>query len=109
MLFKKLINVNLADKGPQEIKVYPKDEAEGLAREFCKKHKIVDKQKQYKLLKMLETKIKDHRYPKGLPEDKLQRPDLDPKVREDCYKIFNDVWYDFDEENGQEIKKAKYL
>lgn len=55
---------------------------------------------------MLETKIKDHRFP---PKDKLARPELDPKTREECYKIFNDVWYDFDEENGQEIKKTKYL
>lgn len=40
--------------------------------------------------------------------EKLERPPLDPKVREECYNIFNDVWYDFDEETGQ-ITKPKYL
>lgn len=58
---------------------------------------------------MLETKIKEHRYPHGVTEEKLKRPELDPKIRAECYKIFNDIWYDFDEENGQEIKKTKYL
>ena len=64
---------------------------------------------------MLETRINDHRYPalpaqrpiaKPQPEpkpevvQKQQRPPLDPKIREECYNIFNEVWYDFDEEKG---------
>ena len=63
---------------------------------------------------MLETKIDDHRNPRvpvqeEKPVEKLGRPQLDPKIREECYKIFNDVWYDFDEERGHEVKKTKYL
>ena len=39
---------------------------------------------------------------------KLQRPELDPKIRDECYNMFNDIWYDFDEEKGV-INKPKYL
>ena len=122
-----IINVNLPEKGTQHIEVFEEDEANNVARDFCIKHKIRDREKQYKLLNLLETRINDHRYP-ALPAQrptitkapveepvaaepeivKYQRPELDPKVREECYNIFNDVWYDFDEEKGQ-ITKPKFL
>lgn len=118
-----IIQVNLPEKGPQQIEVYEEDEANNVARDFCIKHKIRDREKQYKLLNMLETRINDHRYPalpaqrpiaKPQPEpkpevvQKQQRPPLDPKIREECYNIFNEVWYDFDEEKGH-ISQARYL
>lgn len=40
-----IINVNLPDKGEQEIKVYEEDEPNDVAREFCIKHKIKDREK----------------------------------------------------------------
>ena len=122
-----IINVNLPDKGTQHIEVFEEDEAHHVARDFCIKHKIRDREKQYKLLNLLETRINDHRYPalpaqrpiaKQVPVEepvpvepevvRYERPPLDPKIREECYNIFNDVWYDFDEEKGQ-ITKPKYL
>ena len=122
-----IINVNLPEKGTQHIEVFEEDEAHHVARDFCIKHKIRDREKQYKLLNLLETRINDHRYPalpaqrpiaKQVPVEepvpaepevvKYERPPLDPKIREECYNIFNDVWYDFDEEKGQ-ITKPKYL
>ena len=58
-----IIKVNLPDKGQQDVEVFEEDEANEVARNFCIKHKIRDREKQYKLLKLMEERINDHRYP----------------------------------------------
>jgi hypothetical protein len=53
----------MKDKGLQHVNVYEGDTADELARNFCREHKISDREKQYKLLKSLEYQIDQHRAP----------------------------------------------
>lgn len=61
-----VVRINMKDKGLQHVNVYEGDTADDLARQFCRQHKISDREKQHKLLKSLEYQIDQHRAP---PED----------------------------------------
>lgn len=77
-----------------------------MARKFCREHKISDREKQYTLLKSLEYQIDQHRNPPM--DDNFQdafkeddRNELDPNIKKKVLEIFNEIWYEYDEEEGQ--------
>ena len=45
--------------------------------------------------------------PPGSAGNPMSRPDIDPDAKKEIYKVFGDVWYDYDEPNGY-VKKEKY-
>lgn len=96
----------MKEKGLQHVNVYEGDTADSLARKFCREHKISDREKQYKLLKSLEYQIDQHRnppmednYEEAFKED--DREELDPNIKKKVLEIFNEIWYEYDEEEGQ--------
>ena len=101
-----IVRINMKEKGLQHVNVYEGDTADSLARKFCREHRISDREKQYKLLKSLEYQIDQHRNPPmddnfddAFKED--DRNELDPNVKKKVLEIFNEIWYEYDEEEGQ--------
>ena len=79
-----------------------------LARAFCIHHKIADREKQYKLLKSLEHQIDQHRNAPPVEDVEYQaaynentRGELNPTIKRKVLEIFNEIWYEYDEEEGQ--------
>ena len=74
-----------------------------MAKEFCVQNRVADRVEQYKILKLIETKIDHYRKPEEPKAATLVAKEriIDPKFKRDILEIFNDIWYDFDEENGQ--------
>ena len=59
-----VIRVTLKEQPePEEIHVYEGDQAKDLCNKFCVKHKITDRQRQFKILKVIEHQIEEHRSP----------------------------------------------
>ena len=81
-----VVRVNMKDKGLQHVNVYEGDTPNDVAKQFCRKHEITDREKQYKLLKSLEHQINTHR---EQPDDNVyenaaginDRDELNPVVK----------------------------
>lgn len=89
----------------EEIFVHDRDNAKDLCNKFCVKHKITDRQKQFGLLKVLERRIAEHRRPQPQVVYQPQpapnaRAALNPDIRRRVLEIFNEVFYDYDEDDG---------
>ena len=57
-----VLRINMQDREPQAFTVFEGDKAEDLAAQFCRQHNIVDSSKYYKLKKIVESQIQDHRF-----------------------------------------------
>ena len=101
-----VVRINMKDKGPQSINVYEGDTADDLAREFCIKHSIADRGKQAKLLHSLEYQIQQHRRPPSdskqyqEAQDVADHGELNPETVSKVLEIFNEIWYEYDEDDG---------
>lgn len=91
----------------EEIFVHEGENAKDLCNKFCVKNKITDRQKQFALLKVLERRIEEHRSPVLQPQVVYQprpipnaRAALNPDIRRRVLEIFNEVFYDYDEDDG---------
>lgn len=109
-----VVRVSMKDKlAAEEIHVHEGETAKELCNQFCVKHKITDRQKQFALLKTLERQIEAHRSPLLVQPryeaatEKDTRGPLDPDIRRRVLEIFNEVFYDYDEDDG-EINLERY-
>jgi hypothetical protein len=111
-----VVRVSMKNKvEAEEIHVHEGDTAKELCNAFCVKHKITDREKQFGLLKSLEKQIEEHRSPPLVQPpvvyqaaaQKDTRGAIDPDIRRRVLDIFNEVFYDYDEEDG-EIKMERY-
>ena len=101
-----VVRINMKEKGLQHVNVYEGDTADELARQFCRQHKISDREKQFKLLKSLEYQIDQHRAPPDQEnyedaQNLNEREELNPVVKRKVHEIFNEIWYEYDEDEGQ--------
>ena len=62
-------------------------------------------------MQLLDKRIEDYRRPKVVEPPKAvikaNHRNLDPKFKREILEIFSDVWYDFDEDQGQ-VKMTQY-
>ena len=108
-----VVRINMQDKGMQNIHVHQNDRPEDLADEFCHQHQITDEEKQTKLLNNLKAQISYHRNP--VIQDTIYKPqqgcqpapnantrgELDVETKKKVQNIFNAIWPEYDEHNGQ--------
>jgi len=62
-----VVEIQMKEKGSQEIRVFEGDTAEDLAQSFCTAHQVKESKKQQKLLQLIETRMAEH-YGESLKE-----------------------------------------
>lgn len=112
-----VIRVGMKEKPqPEEIIVYQGDKGKDICNDFCQKHNIKDPTRKLNILKVIERQIEEHRSPKievkavDPPVEELKpKPGkaIHPDIRRRVLEVFNEVWYDYDEEWGR-IEMDKY-